>query len=383
MEMRVTPRLMVVIVVLFSLAVACSLPTKVQETQLPADNPQTRAVETLNSLMTEVASLPSTSTPGNGLATNTPQSIDLIPTSTPQPTNTAITLPTPTGTQVCDQAAFITDVTIPDGSTFPAGSTFVKTWRIKNTGTCTWTPDYALVFDGGDSMSSPAAQNIGVSVIAGQTVDVSVTLKAPGQPGSYRGYWKLRNASGVIFGIGGNAGQIFIDIKVVLITPASGNYDFSANACAAEWTGNDKTLPCRGTDGNADGFVLYKSQPILETGYVDDQHALLTNPPRVNDGVIRGKYPVYTVSSGDHFKSIIGCEHNAKNCNVRFQLDYQVDGGTIQTLASWHEIYDDKFTSVDVDLSSLAGSNVRFILTVFANGASDMDRAQWLLPRID
>jgi hypothetical protein len=37
------------------------------------------------------------------------------------------------------------------------------------------------------------------------------------------------------------------------------------------------------------------------------------------------------VSSGDHFKSVIGCEHNAKNCNVRFQLDYQIDNGSIQT----------------------------------------------------
>jgi len=382
MNNRFNPRLMIAIGAIFIAAAACSFPTKMQQTPT-ATNSQTRAVETLDYLMTEVASRAATGTPGKEAPTNTPQSPTLAPTSTLQPTNTAVVLPSPTVTQVCDQASFVADVTIPDGSVLQAGEVFVKTWRIRNSGTCTWTADYALVLDAGDGMNGPAAQKIGVSVAPGQTVDISVTLKAPGQPGSYRGYWKMRNASGVLFGIGRNPDRVFVDIQVIAVTPASGTYDFTANYCAAEWTGNGKALPCKGVDGNADGFVLYKSQPILETGYVDDQPALITNPPRVNDGVIRGKYPVFTVSSGDHFKSVIGCEHNAKNCNVRFQLDYQIDNGSIQTLVSWHEIYDDHFSSVDVDLSSLAGSNVRFILTVLANGASDMDRAQWLLPRID
>jgi hypothetical protein len=128
--------------------------------------------------------------------------------------------------------------------------------------------------------------------------------------------------------------------------------------------------------------VLYKNRPILESGYVDDEPALLTHPPRANDSVIRGKFPVYTVRGGDRFVTLIGCEHNAKNCSVRFQLDYQIDNGAIQSLEGWNETYDEHFTQIDYDLNALVGKNVRFILTVLSNGSPDNDRALWLLPRI-
>jgi hypothetical protein len=381
MNARLNHRLLLVLSVLFFLAMACSMPTGPQENP-PANNAQTQAVQTLDVLMTQVAQQKATATPGGSQPSNTPQVPTLVSSSTPQPTGTTVVIPSPTATQICDQAAFVADVNIPDGSILPAGTQFSKTWRLKNTGTCTWTPEYAIVLESGDAMSGPAAQKINASVVPGQTIDVSVPLKAPGSPGSYRGYWKMRSAAGIVFGVGKSSDRFYVDIKVISITPASGQYDFTANYCLAEWTGNGKVIPCLGTDGNADGFVLYKAQPILETGYVDDQPAFITNPPKVTDGVIRGKFPPYTVSAKDHFVTIIGCENNAKNCNVRFQLDYQIDNGTIKTLASWNELYDNSFTKVNVDLSSLAGSNVKFILTVLANGASDNDRAQWLLPRI-
>ena len=37
---------------------------------------------------------------------------------------------------------------------------------------------------------------------------------------------------------------------------------------------------------------------------------------------------------------------------------------------------------MDADLSSLAGKDVKFILTIQANGSSSQDRAQWLVPKI-
>ncbi len=88
------------------------------------------------------------------------------------------------------------------------------------------------------------------------------------------------------------------------------------------------------------------------------------------------------MKAGDHFLAIVGCEYNAKDCNVKFQLDYQIDNGAITTLATWSETYDDTFRHVDVDLSSLAGKSVKFILTVMANGSATGDRALWLAPRI-
>lgn len=385
MKIRSFRRLLLVISAMGFLALACSLPTLTRNRPGSADpeaQVKTAAVRTIDAMMTEVSSGQSaTNTPG-APATSTPQAPTLAPTSTPQPTATTIVLPTLTATSICDLAGFVSDVSIPDGWTTTIGASFVKTWRLKNNGSCTWTPGYAIVFDSGSSYTGPASVNLDKTVPPGQTVDVSINLTAPGTPGSYKWNFKLRNAAGVIFGLGQNSATFFVDFKVIGITPVSGEYDFTANYCQAEWTGNGTALPCTGTDGDSKGFVLYRPRPILETGYVDDEPALLTNPPKVTDGVIRGKYPVRTVKSGDRFVTIIGCEHNASSCNVRFQLDYQIDNGPIQTLAGWNEVYDQNFTRIDYDLSSLSGNNVRFILTVLANGASDGDRALWLLPRI-
>ncbi len=80
--------------------------------------------------------------------------------------------------------------------------------------------------------------------------------------------------------------------------------------------------------------------------------------------------------------AIVMCAYKSTNCDVKFQLDYQIGTDAIQTLASWNEKYDDKYTPVTVDLSSLAGKDVRFILTVMSNGAMNQDKGVWLAPRI-
>ena len=116
--------------------------------------------------------------------------------------------PAATATQDCDDADFVTDVTIPDGTTLSPNETFTKTWRLKNVGTCTWTPSYTVVFSSGDSMSGPATQALTGNVNPGQTVDISVDLKAPSTAGNYKGYWKLQNGAGVLFA------TFYVDIKV-------------------------------------------------------------------------------------------------------------------------------------------------------------------------
>src|SRR5689334_5270468 len=115
----------------------------------------------------------------------------------------------------CDAAAFLTDVTYPDGSLVTRNSTFVKIWRIKNVGTCSWTPSYSLVFSGGDAMSGPAVVSVSANVNPGQYIELPVTLTSPNTDGHYRGYWKLRSPSGALFGIGPQADTAFwVDIRV-------------------------------------------------------------------------------------------------------------------------------------------------------------------------
>lgn len=152
------------------------------------------------------------------LTLNAPTQTPPPPTVTP---DSVISTATPTSTQqapaatYCDWAAFVKDVTIPDGTTLLPGETFTKIWRLKNRGTCTWSPDYMLVFSSGSQMGGTTAVRLPGYVAPGQTVDVSITLTAPSTNGSYTGYWMLRNPSGSLFGTGDKANIAFyVDIKV-------------------------------------------------------------------------------------------------------------------------------------------------------------------------
>jgi hypothetical protein len=69
------------------------------------------------------------------------------------------------------------------------------------------------VFDHGDKMNGPDALPLAGAVPPGSTVDLSVGLTAPVAPGTYQGYWKLRNNAGVLFGLGGS-GAFFVKIVV-------------------------------------------------------------------------------------------------------------------------------------------------------------------------
>jgi hypothetical protein len=150
-----------------------------------------------------------------GAPTPTPVAPTSIPaTSTPP---LLINTPAPTATAVtyCDWVSFVKDVTIPDGTVFSPVDSFTKTWRLRNRGTCTWTPDYMLVFASGEKLGDTTAVRLPGYVSPGQTVDVSVTLTAPDSAGRYVGYWMLRNPSGALFGYGDKANQAFyVDIKV-------------------------------------------------------------------------------------------------------------------------------------------------------------------------
>ena len=126
----------------------------------------------------------------------------LLPTSTLQ--QTPVVLPTikpPAGTVTtgCDNSAYISDVTIPDGTVIPAGQSFTKTWKVSNTGTCAWTATYQLIFISGDSLGGKATA-IGTAVSPGQTADVSVVLTSTSATGTITGTWRLSNDKGQPFG---------------------------------------------------------------------------------------------------------------------------------------------------------------------------------------
>lgn len=318
-------------------------------------------------------------TPVSTIPTVTPEP----PTATPAPTQTPV-LPTATPTDPplpCNAALFVADVSIPDGSVLTPGASFTKTWRLENAGACTWTTGYALIFVEGNRLGGPDQITLPGYVLPGQVIDLSVDLVAPGQPGSYRGSWMLKDASGMQFGIGRKSTSFFVDIRVAE-SVSNGPLDFVAAYCQAEWTSGAGRVPCQGSNNDSRGYVRRIDKPTLESGYIDDEPVLLTHPQMITDGVIHGKYPAIRVEDKYHFVAIIGCAYKSSACDVTFRLDYQTATGDIHTLSTWREVYDGEFHLVDVDLSSLSGQDIRFILTVNANGASSLNRAQWLAPHI-
>ena len=96
-------------------------------------------------------------------------------------------------------------------------SDFVKTWRVKNTGTCTWSRDYSLVFTGGTLMMPVDRLPLPGNTAPGQTVDLSLDMTAPIYPGAYESDWKLRTPNGSVFGVGKKDSPLWI--KLVIGSP--------------------------------------------------------------------------------------------------------------------------------------------------------------------
>lgn len=195
------------------------------------------------------------------------------PTTEPPPTaipTTAVPTLTPTVTQTqipCDRVAFVKDVTIPDGEELSPGENFTKTWRLKNNGSCTWSSSYSLVFDHGDSMDGPPSKQLTSGTVApGDTIDVSVDLTAPASPGTFKGFWKLRNGSGVIFGIGVTGTNPFwVEIEVVPVTTTM-DIDFvigeSGQATSTGTSSGSRFVGDNGSDSSSQAFISFNISGI-------------------------------------------------------------------------------------------------------------------------
>jgi hypothetical protein len=362
---------------------ACNMPRQPTPTPSEAVLISTQAAEVIAVGLTQAAQQA-----GFTPAAQTPHAIETsAPTNTLAPTPTDTSVP-PTSTPLtCDRIEFVKDVTYPDNTEVPAGDTFVKTWRLLNAGSCTWSPQYALVFTGGDSMGTPDYIQLPGYAEPGQTMDVSVNLTAPDAIGTYRGDYKLRNPSNVVFGIGQSDKPFYVQIKVAA---ASGIlFDFLTQAASADWESGtsgtaDTTLTFSGADDDVNGVAKIKDGVKLENG-ANSSKVLLLYPKHENDGFISGLYSSYTVQNGDHFKARMGFLLTEASCGagkVKFRLNY-LEAGTLKTLQDWVKTCNGNLLTVDVDLSSLKGKTVQFMLAVLAAGSPTDDWAVWSSPRIE
>ena len=128
--------------------------------------------------------------------------------STPEATGTATTPTQPlaqvtnaqgTTVALCDSMQFVADVNVPDNTNMAPGQDFLKTWRVKNTGSCPWGDGYELVYaDYADDMDGQP-QPITEVVQPGQEVEISVQFTAPNEIGEYLSAWQMQNPAGVTF----------------------------------------------------------------------------------------------------------------------------------------------------------------------------------------
>ncbi len=376
------------------LLTACNFPGAQPTSLPPAGNIETIAAQTIAAQQTILAGTPHPSiTPAPvtllpQATTPPPAPTDTVPpnapTSTPRPAETA------TPGKPCNRASFVADVTVPDDTQYRPGDKFTKTWRLKNTGTCTWNSSYALVFADGDKMSAPAEVPLTASVAPGQTVDLSVELTAPDTLGTYQGNWQLRDEQGKTFGIGDKADKTFwVRIKVTL--PGGITYDFLAQASSATWeydNGSDQgALAYNGPDDDPHGAAKIKHDLLLEDGRTTGT-VLYTIPPQGNGTSITGTYPPYKVYTGDRLKGVLGFEAQADgSCGpgqAVFIIRYQrVSDGTLHTLGQWNDTCDGQLVRLNVDLSDLNGEEVRFVLIFDSDGSSQGDKGVWSSLRIE
>ena len=108
---------------------------------------------------------------------------EVVPTATPEEEIE--------GDECTFRAAFVDDVTIPDDTPVAADETFDKTWRIRNSGTCLWEAGTTLIRVSGDDLSDVDTLTVPATE-PDQELELTVTMKAPAAPGTYRSNWQLQ-----------------------------------------------------------------------------------------------------------------------------------------------------------------------------------------------
>lgn len=150
-----------------------------------------------------------TSTPGGGTATPSPTG----PTATG---GAASATAQDTDGTPCLAMDFISHVTYVPGSVVEPNTSFYKSWYVENTGSCTWSPDFSIVYHSGFQLGGKSPLILGTTVFPGQRVILTVLLFSNPQPGTYESNWWLESANGTNFGFGENQDQ---PLSAVIVVP--------------------------------------------------------------------------------------------------------------------------------------------------------------------
>ena len=196
--------------------------------------------------------------------------------------------PRPTNVPGCtNSASFVADVTIPDNTEVEGGATFVKTWRIANTGTCIWGSDYTLTHYSDERLGAPASVPLGTTY-PGQTLDISVSLTAPNSVGAHRGNFVIKNPAGLIIKVNDDS-RLWLIIQVKNTVAATA----PATATTAPGTAAQATAQPTNTTASSSGAGFASAT----CGFSIDQSKLMETITAINAYRIQSGLPAYTVNA--------------------------------------------------------------------------------------
>ncbi|KAM6951538.1 NBR1 autophagy cargo receptor a [Aplochiton taeniatus] len=101
-------------------------------------------------------------------------------------------------TLVPTMAALFLDENLPDGTRLEPGTKFIKYWKMRNSGTISWTSETKLKFMWGNlGLASEEKREVTVPLLQpGQVGVVSVAFVAPVMEGTYTSHWRLAHCGG-------------------------------------------------------------------------------------------------------------------------------------------------------------------------------------------
>lgn len=335
--------LLLSLAVLWAAALACNSPLGQATPDVAAVVARTQTAQALASFLTQT--LPSQATVATTAASNPTAATSPAPqiSATPVPPTSTPTLAV-TQPPGCTHAASFESETIPDDTPISAGETFTKTWTLRNTGTCAWMPDYALVFDSGDQMQGESPAPLGQLVLPQAEAVLSLPLVAPAQPGSYQGFWELSAPSGERFSLGRNADQPFW----VQINATSSSSTIRAELGEPDWVDSFTSNSSRFYLGSDDDVSFeIEDGSLVMTAYTDsgDQWRVAQNVT-VSDFYIEAQFLTGPDCSGeDSYGMIVRAPDQADSfidsgyvfmfsCSGRFRI-YRMDNNAYQGLYNW------------------------------------------------
>ena len=343
MPTKHTRSILVCLAALWVAGLSCNSPQTQTTPDLAASLARTQTALALADFLTQTtlpqATLPSlVVTPTTASPSATPMATSTESQPSPTPT-IAITQP-----PNCTNKARFEGETIPDDTPFNPGEAFTKAWTLRNVGTCTWTPDYALVFDSGDRMGGASPVPVGKIVPPDSTIDVQATLAAPQQPGIYQGFWKLAASQGTVFGLGKNAELPFWVQVVVTGSGSVGSENLGAPTWVETFESNSSYFYL-GSDSDV-SFKIEDGKLVMTAFTASGDQWRVAERGYIQDFFIEGQFRTGGACSGeDSYGMIVRAPDQADNfidsgyifvfsCAGKFRV-YRMDNAAFTGLITW------------------------------------------------